>query len=75
MKNVKQKIEKTEGIPFTCQSFSYLGSELEDHTKLSDYEIGHKSTINLKVESIELNIRLEDGQDIDVEVMITLILI
>lgn len=68
--SVKKKLEKTDCIPFTCQILNSSGSEMKDDSELNDYEITHKSTVQLKVQFIRLCISLEDGQNINVEVLI-----
>ena len=48
VKNIKEKIETKEGIPYHKQCLIFAGKELQDTLTLFDYNIHNKSTLHLK---------------------------
>ena len=47
IKNIKEKIENLEGIPFAQQVLIFDGLKLEDNRALSDYNIQYESTLQM----------------------------
>ena len=47
VETVKTKLQYKEGITFCRKKLLYLGKELEDHHRLSDYGIGDGATLHL----------------------------
>ena len=73
IENVKTKIQDKEGIPPDQQHLIYRGNELEDHLRVSDYKLIHKSTLHLRhkgeLRRILVNVEMPTGKTTTVDVL------
>ena len=73
IENVKREIEDKEGIPPDQQHLIYRGNELEDHRRVSDYKLIHKSTLHLRhkgeLRRILVNVEMPTGKTTTVDVL------
>lgn len=66
--SVKQRVEETDGIPFTGQKLVFHAAELDDKSKLGECKITHASILLLRLKKIKLSIVRKEREDIQIEV-------
>lgn len=68
IKDVKAKIQRIGGFPPHQQDLAYYGKELGDANMLTDYNIGHMSTIELHL-SLQVSVKTHTGKITSLKVM------
>ena len=74
IKDLKLKLHRKEGIPVDHQQLTFAGQQLDNNQRLSYYNIGRGSAINLKVNYFSLGqifVKTPTGKSIALEVKCT----